>query len=78
MATFATARLAQGHSRAAVVLNQSTAGTTTLDALLSSSPSSVVLVYSRASAANFRSLQATVAKLLAEIRQRAWSPPAGT
>jgi hypothetical protein len=78
MATFATARLAQGKSRANVVLNQSTAGTTTLDALLASNPSSVLLVYSRASAANLRSLQATVEKLLAAIRQRAWSPPAGT
>jgi len=78
MATFASARLAQGRSRANVVLNQSTAGTTTLDALLGSAPSSVMLVYSRASAANFNSLQATVEKLLAEIRQRAWSPPAGT
>ena len=78
MATFATARLRQGRPPANIVLNQSTAGTTTLDALLADNPSSVVLVYSRASAANFRSLQATVEKLLAAIRQRAWSPPAGT
>jgi len=78
MATFATARIRQGRPPADIVLNQSTAGTTTLDALLAGNPSAVVLVYSRTSAANFRSLQATVEKLLAAIRQRAWSPPAGT
>jgi hypothetical protein len=78
MATYASARLAQGRSRANAAINQATAGTTTLDALLASNPSSVLLVYSRASAPNFRSLEAAVEKLLAAIRQRAWSPPAGT